>query len=526
MARLGMSPADLDPLEAASAPLMPDPMAGGGRVGRHVRATVAASNNRDEAHRVLAMQLMEEGYSASEAARIAARDLAVDAFDSNRSTPAAPAAQVAAPPALDPDMEPLTADELRDRKQNPYSEPGVRMPDGTAVRPPAQFRNERSARAYNTRTPVTDQTRDQVLPDAAYHPSMRDEAMAARGFFPVYAPDGSVSYSVGTGSEALYEQDLDRRGIPGSPGRLGPRRDLQETDPSRPGFTLEPVRGPTGTNYIYKQNEAAQKQQAGYMQEQQIARFADASGLTEAELTAMTPEQRRSAVRGAKRSDAAGREEAWRAQMMLGGGRPTGGVGGSKAVVNALESLPDDQRNSSLRYMLPGGQLAAAVDGRTNEQLAELGLRVATGRGFQQPDQRLVDAQLAELEQKRRAGDPVAAGRAAASAGDTTDPFAQKEFDRLAAQFDSGTGDNGGDSGFFGAGDMSDRDEKALAIALTQPPYSLDATLARQEARAAADRRRFFYNKRGTLPAAPAAATPPAAPTGPAGATPAPRGGI
>jgi hypothetical protein len=295
---------------------------------------------------------------------------------------AAAAQRAPAPAPVAPEEETVSPETIRQYGYMPQAEPGpTSARGGGKVARGQEFDKMSEAIGYMTRTPVTDANRRQAWPDADYLPSDRDRDMAARGFFPVYADDGSVSYSVGTGRDPLEVQD-GRSGIPGGLGRFGPRKDLQEevlpglpgqpAPPPKPGFTLSPVRGPTGTNYIYKQNQAAQDQQAAYMDERQIARFADASGLTEAELAAMTPAQRRSAVRGAKRADASDREEAWRAQMMLSGGRPTGGIGGSKAVVYALESLPEDQRNSSLRYMLPGGQSAAAVDAANATQAGRM----------------------------------------------------------------------------------------------------------------------------------------------------------
>jgi hypothetical protein len=76
----------------------------------------------------------------------------------------------------------------------------------------------------------------------------------------------------------------------------------------------------------------------------------------------MTIDQLRLASQGAADDEAIDRKKAWKAQAMLAGGQPTGGRGGSKAVTNALMMMPEDQRNSSLRYMLPGGERAAAVD--------------------------------------------------------------------------------------------------------------------------------------------------------------------
>lgn len=327
MAR-NMTPDQLDPLASSSSPISVEPSAGG---ADQEAIEMLVANGMPYSKAVAVVRAEKAKASAGMQARL-------DAASASRATPSAPPA---------PEEEEVSAETIRQYGYMPQAEPGpTSVRGGGKVAQGRQFNRMSEAVDYMTRTPVTDANRAEAMPDAAYMPSQRDRDMMARGFFPVYAPDGSVSYSVGTGQDPKYKQDLGRRGIPGAPGRLGPRADLEETDPSQPGFSLEPVRGPTGTNYIYKQNEAAQKQQAGYMNERQIARFADASGLTESELTAMTPEQRRSAVRGAKRSDAQDREEAWRSQMMLAGRNP------AKNAVNAYNSLNDPNTNDWQRAVM------------------------------------------------------------------------------------------------------------------------------------------------------------------------------
>jgi hypothetical protein len=284
-----------------------------------------------------------------------------------------------------PDMEPLTAQELRARKQNPLSEPGPATVDGSPITPPRQFRTEREARAYNTRTPVTDDNRAQrKATDAAYLPSPRDEANADRGFYSVYRPDGTVGLSVGVGYEQqgapMSSKDAavaQGGGIPGGLGRNGPRADLE------PGFELVPERGPNGTVYVYRQNEESRAKQENYNKERQLYRRAAEAGVTPAEFAAQNPgvygnlaaddeAKARMQVQAGRQGKADKREEAWRAQMMLGGGRPTGGIGGSKATVNAWLNLPEDQRASAMRYMLPGGQLSATVDANNAAQAGRM----------------------------------------------------------------------------------------------------------------------------------------------------------
>jgi hypothetical protein len=86
--------------------------------------------------------------------------------------------------------------------------------------------------------------------------------------------------------------------------------------------------------------------------------------------------------------------------MMLGGGRPTGGPGGTKALANAIMMLPEDQRASSLRYMLPGGDRAAAVDSRKLDLAAELAQRTVMGAlaGTAQGPLAAAQAEMAQLQ--------------------------------------------------------------------------------------------------------------------------------
>jgi hypothetical protein len=340
----------------------------------------------------------------------------LDEMDAPRREREAREAAAAVPAA--PQEPSVSPEEIRAAGYMPQAEPGpTSVRGGGKVAQGQQFNKMSEAIDYMTRTPVTDENRAQAYPDAAYMPSDRDRDMAARGFFPVPADDGSVSYSVGTGRDPQYQQDLGRRGIPGAPGRLGPRRDLEETDPNQPGFTLEPVRGPTGTNYIYKQNEAAQKQQAGYMDRQQVSRIARVTGLDENDLSAMTPEQRTKALNRSRSQDFNSRDATWKAQAMLAGGRPTGGIGGSKALTNAWLSLPEDQRDDAMRYMLPGGALSASVDARQLDQAAALAGKSILGAfasnpgalAMQQTQQTAAESQLpveahADVERKRNKG--------------------------------------------------------------------------------------------------------------------------
>jgi hypothetical protein len=413
------------------------------------------------------------------------------------------AAQAAAQAAMPPEEETVTPEQIREHGYMPQAEPGPRQVGGGGrVAPGRQFDKMSDAVDYMTRPPVTDANRAQAAPDATNMPSPRDIDMQNRGFFPVFAPDGSVAYSVGTGSNAVYEQDLGRRGIPGGLGRLGPRADLQETDPSKPGFTLEPVRGPTGTNYIYTPNQAARDQQAAYMSRQQVARIARTTGIDEYDLAKMTPEQRTNALSRSRSQDQDARAATWKAQAMLAGGRPTGGIGGSKATVNAWLNLPEDQRDSAMRYMLPGGQLSATVDANNAAQGGKMAQAAMTA--FLQNNPGATPEQRAAAEIKLRQADPAAAGSADIAAGKHATPEATDEYERVAEKH-----------GTTWAGFSYD-DERRLAATLQKPPYKLSQADAEAKAYEYAERRRWVSGGvPGGRAAAPPAGSPPGTPTAP-----------
>jgi hypothetical protein len=98
---------------------------------------------------------------------------------------------------------------------------------------------------------------------------------------------------------------------------------------------------------------------------------------------AQTNKDFRAKVAAAPKSPADPRMQLWKAQSMLAGGQPTGGPRGTKAATNALMMMSDpnltDEQRSSLRYMLPGGQLAAGVDAHQLETAARLAQGAVTG---------------------------------------------------------------------------------------------------------------------------------------------------
>jgi len=343
-----MRPDQLDPLAASSSPISVEPSAGG-------------------ADQEAIDMLVAEGMPYSKAVAVVRANKQQASAGLQARIDAAAAARAPTPAPVAPEEETVSPETIRQYGYMPRAEPGPKSARGGGkVAPGQQFTKMSEAIGYMTRTPVTDANRAQAYPDADYLPSQQDIDNAARGFFSVYAPDGSVSYSVGTGRDPLVVQD-GRSGIPGAPGRLGPRADLQEevlpglpgqpAPPPKPGFTLSPVRGPTGTNYIYKQNQAAQDQQAAYMDERQLYRMAKAAGMSPSEFAAQNEgafgaiasnpmAKARMMVQGARQAAGEERDAQWRSQMMLAGRNP------AKNAVNAYGQLNDPSTNDWQRAVM------------------------------------------------------------------------------------------------------------------------------------------------------------------------------
>lgn len=266
----------------------------------------------------------------------------------------------------------FTPDELAAQREaaNPtppsaagYTVPGPRTLDGKPVARPRPLATPEDVEAYNARA------RD---PKSNFPlPSQRDRDMAARGMVPVFNPDGTVGYSV-----AYPDQDLATGGpkLPGAAGRSGERPDL-----AAKGWVPGPAMGPTGPVQVYRPGEKAQARYDAQAEDRSRRRMARSAGIASSTASGMTTEALRKAAKDSKDDDAIARNNAWKAQAMLAGGQPTGGRGGSKAITNALMMMPEDQRNSSLRYMLPGGQLAASVDARQLDMAAELAQKAVVG---------------------------------------------------------------------------------------------------------------------------------------------------
>jgi hypothetical protein len=262
---------------------------------------------------------------------------------------------------------------------------------------------------------------------------------------------------------------------------------------------------------VYRPGEKAQQRYDAQAEQRSRRRIAESAGLSGAEAQSLTMGELRGRAQAARIDDANARREAWKAQTMLAGGQPTGGRGGTKAVTNALMMLPEGERNQSLQYMLPGGQLAATVDANANQQAFELAKQMALGAGFQDPNSPAARAALQALEEKRRRENPEAAGVADLASGNPTSTEAQAEADRLAQSMDNDWG------GF------SYEAEMALAQRLQKPPYNMKQPEAEAAAHRAAEARRWWWNQGGSPQKPAAAGTSPsgwgaAPPQGPPGA--------
>jgi hypothetical protein len=151
---------------------------------------------------------------------------------------------------------------------------------------------------------------------------------------------------------------------------------------------------------------------------------------------------------------------------------------GNRWIFNNLAMMDEKDREQAMRYMLPGGQLQAAVDARNAESAAAMAQRAITGFLTNNPMNSEEEKRL--NEQKLRAADPAAAGAQDIAAGRYETPEAIKELDRLAAAHDTSWG------GF------SYENEAALAQTLQRPPYNMSQAEAEATAYRYAEKKRWF----------------------------------
>jgi hypothetical protein len=224
----------------------------------------------------------------------------------------------------------------------------------------------------------------------------------------------------------------------------------------------------------------------------------------------MSDNDLRLAAANQRQADKQARELQWRATVMMRAGNYAGALA-LPGLDPAMQSAILNQQNAALNANRPGGPLnfgptPLGVEAMHNQQLTELGNRVATGQGFQQvtpAQQRLLDQQA---DTQLAKDNPVAAGLRDISEGNWDSPSGRVAIDRARDSLDTTTG------GF------SYDNERALAQRLTKPPYNMKPAEAEAAAWQSANRERWWFNQT-PAPAGPRPVTvKPAAPA--AGANP------
>jgi hypothetical protein len=271
--------------------------------------------------------------------------------------------------------------------------PGPRLPNGLPAEQGDVIYDPEEVARYRTRTWNNERAR--------YNESPEDRDNYKRGRLPVYNPDGSVGYSTGYMPGAL-ESAPGQMNIPGAPGRAGNRPDLEAK-----GWEKATVDGPTGQQEVYRPGKGAQYRYQEQSDDRARVRLAKQAGISGKDAMGMPLADLRRSAKAAGVDDYNARNAAWKAQSMLAGGQPTGGRGGSKAITNALMMLPEEQRNDSLRYMLPGGQLAAGVDAQNMQNANDVIKRFMTSGAAAGANNPLAQAQAQMAQQQADAAVPV-----------------------------------------------------------------------------------------------------------------------
>lgn len=297
--------------------------------------------------------------------------------------------------------------------------PGPRMPNGLPVKPSEPIYDADEATAYKERPWNAD--------SGAWTQSPQDNAMRARGYVPIYNEDGSIGYAIGY---LPRELNPDGRGaeIPGGPGRAGQRRDLEDS-----GWKTEQRMGPLGPQTVYVPGDERQK--SFDEQDERLARkrIAKSAGLSSAEAMGLSMDDLRSRADAARIDDYNARNRAWKAQSMLAGGRPTGGVGGSKATVNAWNALGDQGLNDWQRLTMAKA-LRPDIEGTTpltvEANSARNALRMINADMIGQGG--FGDARLQALQQQARvAADQMAQAEAGKILGWGKKTLTRQEADRI-----------------------------------------------------------------------------------------------
>lgn len=265
---------------------------------------------------------------------------------------------------------------------------GPRRDDGTDPAPAPEFATQAEAERYYTRP--TDPTTGMLTASPA------DAAMAQRGFVPVYGAAGEIGYQIGFPA-----------GEPPASARTNRERQHYERkviiDPrtNKPALAYDVVSqdGPTGTMDVLAPTDALRAAEANRAEQKMMERLYAQAGLpipVGQSGKQYTADELRALGRNRREAEAAQRRQAV--------------VRTRQAQTNPLEYLgrsdvSDWQRMAvAERYLRSPQELTPlSVQAANNAQLTQLGLRVATGQGFQQP----LPGQQELMQQKIDAGKPT-----------------------------------------------------------------------------------------------------------------------
>lgn len=263
---------------------------------------------------------------------------------------------------------------------------GPRRDDGTAPTPAPEFATQAEADRYYTRP--TDPTTGMLTASPA------DAAMAQRGFVPVYGAAGEIGYQIGFPA-----------GEPPASARTNRERQHYERkviiDPrtNKPALAYDVVSqdGPTGTMDVLAPTDALRAAEANRAEQKMMERLYAQAGLpipVGQSGKQYTADELRALGRNRREAEAAQRRQAV--------------VRTRQAQTNPLEYLgrsdvSDWQRMAvAERYLRSPQELTPlSVQAANNAQLTQLGLRVATGQGFQQPtpeERAMMQMRLGEAE--------------------------------------------------------------------------------------------------------------------------------
>lgn len=258
--------------------------------------------------------------------------------------------------------------------------------------PAREFSSPEEAARYYTRP--TDPATGQLMPSQA------DTDMLARGFVAVYSPEGRIVYQLAANTPQNDGMSPAARRQAG----FYAGQNADGTVNAQPNFEVREVNGPFGPVSVLAPTEATRSRMNERRQMAAAERVAARTGRPVEEL--LDPAKRGAASRQHYLAGVEGRRRLVANRAMLAGGSSglRGGLGGNMGMFSALAMLQGvdpaqmDAQQQALVEMLPINEDRAKIEAARNAQLTELGLRTAQGRGFQQPDPAVADAQA----QRRR----------------------------------------------------------------------------------------------------------------------------